>query len=138
MGTVEKDGGGFSRQAGVKRGLQRIGGKGALHHRVQIGIASAQKQCPEDAVLHFAFYAQGAECLRVQIEGAGAAYKALQRLLLTGTQLRQQRRHFGGGDRLNLPAVLVMEIADAQQAALTQKALRDAALIGARLLLLYG
>src|ERR1700678_2890141 len=66
---------------------------------------------------------------RVHIEGAGAADKPLARLLLTDTQLRQQRRHFGGGARLNLPAVLVVEIADAQQAALTQEPLRPAAFI---------
>ena len=64
--------------------------------------------------------------------------RLLSASLLTRAQLRQQHRHFGGGHRLNLPPVLVVEIADAQQTALAEKALRDAAFIGARLLLLDG
>ena len=50
----------------------------------------------------------------------------------------KQRRHFRGRHRLDLPAVLIVEVADPQHAALAEKALRHTALIGARLLLSNG
>ncbi len=109
-------------------------GKRALHHRIQIRIAAAQKNVAPNAALNRSLDAQSAIGLGIQalLIRAVRLQGLLKLILLSRRQVREQFRNQIQPDVLNLAAEFVVEEAGAEDQPLAKEGLLHAAFISPR------
>src|SRR5579859_4043454 len=106
-----------------------VAGEGALHNRIEIGVAAAKEDVFTDSTFDRRLDSLGPKGKRIQIERKGAftLQCRFEGLLLLRRQIRQQGGNEPGADRFNGTAKLIMKIIDSEDDSLTPESLLAAA-----------